>query len=92
MDILFPKGFKFQWGELEFEKLEDNDFSWWVAHHSMYTVQVKEDLHDLDSYELRYEAEKKLYDSRGHLARFGFRWSDKQIRNYYNLHEKVQTR
>ena len=88
MEIIFPKGFKFTWGELEFEKLEDNGFSLWVATNSNYTVLVGEDKHDVDSYKVLPEEGKPLYDKNGKLNRFGFRWTDKQIRSYYNLYEK----
>lgn len=89
MEVIFPKGFKFTWGELEFEKLGDTGFSLWVATNSKYTVYNGGDKHVNSAYDLHPEDEKPLYDENGRLARFGFRWTDKQIRNYYNLYEKI---
>lgn len=35
-------------------------------------------------YELRKENEKPLYDEKGNLNRFGFRWTDNQVFDYYS--------
>jgi hypothetical protein len=84
MPVLFNKGFKFKAGELEYEKITDDEFGWWVATNSKYLVQIKEDKKDINSYELHPESNKLLYDEHGKLQRFGFRWTDDQIRRYYN--------
>lgn len=83
---MYKKGFTFTSGSgLVYEKLGDNDFDYWVATNSTYLVQTGEDPKKLESYELHPESEKPLYDKHNHLNRFGFKWTDKQVKDYYRL-------
>jgi hypothetical protein len=94
----------------QYEKLDDDDWGWWVSLTSNYLVEKKvqkevlisktkdvdvevdEELIDLSNFkkvkkeeiehELRPESEKPLYRN-GKLNRFGFRWTDKQVNEYY---------
>jgi len=64
-----------------YEKLDDEDFGLWVTLNSKYLVEVKKGK-DVDN-ELRPESDKPLYDRNKRLNRFGWRWTDEQVLNYY---------
>lgn len=74
----FRKGDKMFWKNSNtpaYEKVGDNDFDWWVSLDSKYLVETV--------HELRPETEKPLYRKDGTLNRFGFKWTDDQVYEYY---------
>jgi len=63
-------------------KLDDEDFGWWVALDSNYLVEVKEG-NKVVGHDLKPESDKPLYDRNGRLNRYGWRWTDEQVWDYY---------
>jgi len=75
---MFGKGYSFTYGGLAFEKQDDNEFGLWLCLNSNYVKEYK-DKEGFDKYEVRPESE--LPPER----RYGFKWTDEQVKNYYNL-------
>ena len=84
----FPKGTKLYWKKDNtpaYEKLSDDEWSWWVSLDSKYLKEVTDNTDTKEKiYELRPESEKPLYKNNGDLNRFGFRWTDNQVCKEYS--------
>jgi hypothetical protein len=83
---MFKKGTKMYWKNSNlpaFEKLGDNEFDWWVSLDSKYLVEKINPLTNEKEYEQKLETEKPLYNKEGRLNRFGFKWTDQQVFDYY---------
>ncbi len=86
----FLKGDMMLWkhsNRLAFKKLDDNDFGWWVSLDSTYLVERKVvdpvTKKEETKYDLKPESEKLLHRNDGTLNRFGFKWDDESVYNYY---------
>jgi len=80
---MFKLGTKLYWktsNQPAYEKLDDEDFGTWVSLDSKYLVREMVDDEMVDV--LHSESEKPLYRD-GRLNRFGFRWTDQQVYDYY---------
>ena len=53
-----------------------------IAYKLIYLVEILNDKNEKD-YELRPETEKPLYRKDGTLNRFGFRWTDQQVKENF---------
>jgi hypothetical protein len=96
---MFAKGTKMFWpdGRPAYEKLDDEDFGTWVSLCSTYVVErmeeyseyvpamSKEVVKKIKVHETRPESEKPLYNESGKLNRFGFKWTDKQVKEYFTF-------
>lgn len=82
---LYDKGFTFSWAGLCFEKLGDSEWDWWVCTNGTYLVEVYNEQTKEMKYHLHPESEKPLYDKNKKLNRFGFKWTDEQVKQYYYL-------
>ena len=93
--MTFKRGDSMYWkksGWSAWEKLDDNDFGWWVSLDSTFPVR-KETVNPATGqtevdHEAHWETEKPLYkkNDKGEdteLNRFGFRWTDNQVYEYY---------
>lgn len=80
-------------GKPAYQKLGDAECDWWVSLDSTFVTE-SEELNPLNKkmetvYTLRPESDKALYkkDKKGNvttdLNRFGFRWTDQQVYEYY---------
>ncbi len=82
---MFSKGTKMYLrttGEARYEKLGDKVWDEWVCLKSTYQVwSVNEKGESV--VESRPESEKPLYNEHGKLNRFGFKWTDQQVWDYY---------
>jgi hypothetical protein len=67
--------------QLAFEKIDDEEVGWWVSLDSTYNVEVYKDKEK--SYVVRPESEKPLYNEKSALNRYAFKWSDKQVFDYW---------
>ena len=83
--MIYPKGFAFSFDSICYEKLDNSNFSWWVCLTSSFIVENKEALTDEEKYILYPESRKPLYNKEGRLNRFGFKWTDLQVKKYYKL-------
>lgn len=90
MSLLFVKGTKMFWrntGKPAFEKLDNEEWGWWVSLDSTYLVErevtdpVTKKVYK--EYDLKHESEKPLYNKEGRLNRYGFKWTDKQVLEHY---------
>jgi hypothetical protein len=98
---MFAKGTKMFWpdGTPAYEKLNDEDFGLWVSLDSKYLVErlvdelTNEDKNHLVDkvgkkfrvHELRNETDRPLYNEQGKLNRLGFKWTDKQVKEYFTF-------
>jgi len=83
-NVLYKRGTKMYWkstGVPAYEKVDDDEFGWWVSLTSTYVVTKMVNGEKVD--EVRPESEKPLYKADKSLNRFGFRWTDKQVEEYY---------
>lgn len=80
---LYDKGFRFKFGEMEYEKTNDDEWGHWTCLTSNYLVDKME-------MNLLTKKEEKTYELRSEMElpiekRFGFRWTDEQVKKYYFL-------
>lgn len=79
-------------GTPAYEKLDDDEWGWWVSLDSTYVVETLEDVWDVHMckmvkekvYTAHPESEKPLYSEKGNLNRWSFRWTDDQVHEHYN--------
>lgn len=84
--MLYPQDFTFTSPSgLIFQKLNDSEFSWWVCLNSLRTVFLRDKLESINDAQIVPDSEFPLYDKHGKLNRYGFKWTDQQIKEYYNL-------
>lgn len=96
--MAFPIGTKAFWkigtnrgGTAAYEKIDGEINGHWISLDSIYIVvtdgtefNVKKDRWEpCKIYTAHPESEKPLYDENGKLNRFGFRWPDAQVYEYY---------
>ncbi len=80
---MFKTGTKMYWkstNQPAYEKLDNEDFGTWVSLDSKYLVR---EMIDGEMVDVVYpESDKPLYRN-GQLNRFGFKWTDQQVYDYY---------
>jgi len=87
---MFNSGTKMFWkntGKPAYEKVGNDACDWWVSLDSFFVVKTQQ----LDEktgemlwvHETHPESEKPLYKADGSLNRFGFKWPDEQVYDYY---------
>ena len=85
----FKAGDKMLWkstGLPAYEKLDNEDFGWWVSLDSNFLVEKqvwnKKPVLSFTDYEVLPESEKPLYKD-GKLNRYGFKLDDQGVYEYY---------
>jgi hypothetical protein len=91
MGTRFLKGSKLVWkntGQPAFEKLDDNEWGYWVSLDSRFTVTEKRlnsETNEMETVYVSYpESQKPLHNGEGRLNRYGFKWTDEQVFEHYN--------
>jgi hypothetical protein len=79
----YPKGTQFKYANLKFQKMGDKEFDWWICLNSTYTVEYLNEKNEI-CFKRVPESEKPLYDDKGRLNRYGFKWTDEQIKKQYD--------
>lgn len=74
---MFKKGFRFKHAGLVYEKQDDDDFGLWLCLNCTCIVS-------------RLEGKDKIYETapQDQLPKsmwYGFKWTDEQIRSYFNI-------
>lgn len=87
---MFKRGTKMFWkstNQPAYEKVGDDELDWWVSLDSKFLKEeTKLDEKTGERYKTHVaypESEKPLYKNDGSLNRFGFKWTDKQVEDYY---------
>lgn len=69
-------------GNVIYRKITEGELAWWVCETSNYLLEIVNDKNE-KHFELRSEKEKPLYKKDGTLNRFGFKWTDQQVKNNF---------
>lgn len=81
--IIHPDGYPW------YTKMGNNEWDWWLCLTSTYVVEIYKNNKIIDYYS-RTESDKPIYNKEGKLNRFGFKWTDQQVINYYKHIKCIQ--
>ena len=80
MPLLFHSGFTFTYAGLTYTKLDNSEWGFWRCLNAKYVVESCDLKTRALEYNLHLESDEKPEESW-----WGFRWTDEQVKNYYNL-------